>query len=171
MTKFGVYKRSQIDIRRSQYFQKYRKNMSENQIMFCSKPLLKRLKFQKKLTLWTCILWDISWIVLVENRAKIEKIKSQIFYFSPYFEASLHDRINMTEFRLELDWKIFTTNLNNWTFPKNMTTTNINLTPKKYPGAFGLDRSPSPGLQGRTGRDTCPALLCYSTRKNIRHGG
>ena len=47
--------------------------------------------------------------------------------------------------------------------------TNINFTPKKYAGAVSLDRLPSPGLQGCTGWDTCPALLvpllCSSTRK------
>ena len=36
---------------------------------------------------------------------------------------------------LEHDWKFFTTmNQNNWIWPKNMTTTNINFTPKKYGG-------------------------------------
>ena len=48
-----------------------------------------------------------------------------------------------------------------------MTPTNINLTPKKYAGAVGLDRSPSPGSQARTGWDTCPASLRSSTRKKI----
>ena len=34
---------------------------------------------------------------------------------------------------------------------------NVNFTPQKYAGAVGLDRSPNPGLQARTGWDTCPA--------------
>ena len=49
-----------------------------------------------------------------------------------------------------------------------MTPTNINLTPKNYAGAVGLDRSPSPGSQARTGWDTCPALLAPSLRSSTR---
>ena len=57
-------------------------------------------------------------------------------FFSKFSEACSHDRTNMTEFRLEHDRKIFTTIiLYSWTWPKNMTTTNINFTPKKYAGA------------------------------------
>ena len=37
---------------------------------------------------------------------------------------------------------------------KFTTPTNINLTPKKYAGADGLDRSLSPGQQAHTGWDT-----------------
>ena len=36
-------------------------------------------------------------------------------------------------------------------WPKFTRPTNINLTLKKYAGEVGLDRSPSPGLQARTG--------------------
>ena len=46
-----------------------------------------------------------------------------------------------------------------------MTPTNINFTPKKYAGAVGLDMSPSPGSQARTGWDICPASLHTPTRK------
>ena len=65
-------------------------------------------------------------------------------FFSKFSEACSHDRTNITEFRLEHDRKIFTTIiLYSWTWPKNMTTTNINFTPQKYVGAVGLDRLPS----------------------------
>ena len=49
-----------------------------------------------------------------------------------------------------------------------MTPTNITLTTKKYAGAVGLDRSPSPGLQAHTGWDTCPASLAPSLRSSTR---
>ena len=45
-----------------------------------------------------------------------------------------------------------------------MTPANINFTPKNML-EVGLDRSPSPGLQARTGWDTYPASLRSSTRK------
>ena len=60
-----------------------------------------------------------------------------------------------------------------------MKTTNI-YTPKKYVSAVGFGQGPSPGfapgLQARTGWDTCPSLaspvasLLYK-KKNIWHGG
>ena len=88
-----------------------------------------------------------------------------------FLEASSHDQIKMTEFWLDFDRKIFTpTNLNVGALPKFTAPTSIKFTPKKYAGAVCLDRSPSPGLQARTGWDTCPAslapLLCSSTRKH-----
>ena len=45
----------------------------------------------------------------------MNEINWQLFLFSPQkTEASSHDRINMTEFWLEYDQKIFTmTNINN----------------------------------------------------------
>ena len=53
---------------------------------------------------------------------------------------------------LENDQKFFTTtNLKNCTWPKNTTITNIKFAPQKYAGAAGLDRSPIPGSQARTG--------------------
>ena len=93
----------------------------------------------------------------------------------PHNEANSLDRINMTNNWLEYDGKIFTTmNLIFWIWPKFATPTNINTPKKKYAGAVGFDRSPSPSLQARTGKDTCLALLapslCSYTRKNIRHG-
>ena len=55
---------------------------------------------------------------------------------------------------LEHDWKfIRTTNLNNWTWPKFTTPTNINFTPQKYAGAVGLPAWLAPSL-------------CSSSRKN-----
>ena len=72
----------------------------------------------------------------------------------------------MTENWLDYDQKIFTTtNLIFWIWPKFMTPTNINFTPKKCDGAVGLDRSPSPNMLACTGWDTCPALLHSSKRK------
>ena len=74
-------------------------------------------------------------------------------------EASYFDRIDMTENWLEFDRKISqrwtllfeydrkmftTTNFIFWIWPKFITPTNINFTPKKYASAVGLDRSPSP---------------------------
>ena len=44
-------------------------------------------------------------------------------YMLTLFEASSHDQINMTEFRLQHDRKFFrTTSVNNWTWPKNIFT-------------------------------------------------
>ena len=55
-----------------------------------------------------------------------------------------------------------------------MTPTNINFNPKKYAGAVGLDRSPSPGFQACTGWETCPASLApslgFSTKKTSGTG-
>ena len=48
-----------------------------------------------------------------------------------------------------------TTNMNG----KFIKTTNMN--GEYYAGAVSLDRSPSPGLQARTGWDTCPASLAH----------
>ena len=72
----------------------------------------------------------------------------------------------MTKNWLEYDWKTITkTNIIFWIWPNFTTPTNINLTQKKFAGAIGIDRSPSPGSQNRTGWDTCPASLRSSTRK------
>ena len=84
----------------------------------------------------------------------IWKERNQIrFHFSANFQNSLanqassHDQIKMSVFQLAYDQKIFTPkNINVGTWPKFTTPTNINFTPKKYAGAVGLDRSPSPSL-------------------------
>ena len=96
------------------------------------------------------------------------------------FEASWHDRINMTENWLEYDRKITTLFVLKYLIylKLNMTKNVLFLwqkqtvtLPKKHAGAVGLDRSPSPDSQACTGQDTCPAwlapLLCSSTRKKI----
>ena len=46
----------------------------------------------------------------------------------------------------------------------NMTPTNISFTPKKYASAFGLERSPSPGLQAHTGLANPVTLLLYKKK-------
>ena len=72
-------------------------------------------------------------------------------------EANLLDPIKMIEIWLEYDQKNFTTtNIIFWFWPKFMTPTNINFTPKKYVGAVSLDRS-----------QPCFAPL---QEKNIGHG-
>ena len=90
-------------------------------------------------------------------------------------EANSHDRINMTKIRVRTWPKNFHNDK-----PKQLSMTKKYykdehyLSPQKYSGVVGLDRSPSPISQARTGRDTCLASLapslCSSTRiKHIRH--
>ena len=70
------------------------------------------------------------------------------------FEASSHDRINMTKFWLEHDWKIFTTmkvdSIRQW--PKILTMTNINFghcSELIYSGGSNSDHSKTESIRKR----------------------
>ena len=103
---------------------------------------------------------------VTDKRRKVYNLLPLSFCHQPITQTRL---VHLTKSRWLKLVKIWPTNFNNDKsyflnlteihLPTNinMTPTNINFTHKKYVGAVGLEKSPSPSSQAPTGWETCPA--------------